>query len=174
MNLTEIKQCEISTSCTLREAVSEAIGIADRENCIVAFEFNTIPMHIYKFTTVSEALDDYDRLFEKRKEKKDPQDEKMKVEPERKETMKFEKFADTHGLLLKILTYGPPLIEKTCCVVFFNDLKFSGWSLEKCAGVGDTLREAIEHYKKVISGKKMVYKKYTKSERKEITVPILI
>ena len=61
----EIKEVEFTPGTDLEDAIREAIGLAKRENCIVKFSFNGVPMQIYEYSDITEEVSGYFKSQEK-------------------------------------------------------------------------------------------------------------
>jgi hypothetical protein len=58
-NLTEIKDFDVLAGTEIKEAVKEAIVVANHNGCIVKFMFNSVQMEIYYFSNLEEKIDYY-------------------------------------------------------------------------------------------------------------------
>jgi hypothetical protein len=57
----EIKEFEVLAGTSIREAVKEAIKIANDSNCVVRFNFNEIEIKIYDFSNINDKVGYYYR-----------------------------------------------------------------------------------------------------------------
>lgn len=60
-NFKEIKDFDVIAGTDIKEAVKEAISIAERYECVVRFNFNGVEMKIYEFSNVKEEAEYYGR-----------------------------------------------------------------------------------------------------------------
>lgn len=58
-NFTEIKDYNVLAGTSIKEAVVEAINLAEMNSCIVRFNFNDIEMKIYDFSNVENEVNYY-------------------------------------------------------------------------------------------------------------------
>jgi hypothetical protein len=65
-NFTEIKDFDVLAGTDIKDAVIEAIKIADRDNCCVRFDFNSVEMKIYCFSDKKDMVDYYYRRLEEK------------------------------------------------------------------------------------------------------------
>ena len=58
-NLIEIKHFNVLAGTDIKDAVIEAIRIAEEFNCLVKFDFNGVKMEIYNFSEFMEEVNYY-------------------------------------------------------------------------------------------------------------------
>lgn len=60
-NFREIKDFDVLPGTDIREAVKEAIDLADCYQCVIRFYFNDVEMKIYDFSVINDMADYYHR-----------------------------------------------------------------------------------------------------------------
>ena len=58
---TEIKHFDVCPGTDITEAVEEAIYLAEKNDCVIVFDFNGIEMKIYDFSEVEIMVEHYHR-----------------------------------------------------------------------------------------------------------------
>ena len=57
----EIKHFDVCPGTDITEAVEEAISLAEKNDCVIMFDFNGIEMKVYDFSEVKMMVDYYHR-----------------------------------------------------------------------------------------------------------------
>jgi len=65
-NLTEIKIFDVLAGTDIKDAIEEAIIIAETKKCVVEFDFNGVRMKIYDFSDRQMMIDYYGRRLKER------------------------------------------------------------------------------------------------------------
>jgi len=58
-NMIEIKHFEILAGSDINEIAQEAVKLANKGDCKVVFNFNSVELHVYYFSKAQEIVDEY-------------------------------------------------------------------------------------------------------------------